>query len=435
MAGRFNKVICAILMVVMSFCTFSCDSRSADEILGNAASDFASGKETEAFDLPDTGKTLDDMIKKFAGSYYIPEEKKLTDDEYDDLVRRLFDPDYKRKNDKTEPTPTNTPIPTPTPVPEPTQTAKPTSESSSEQTSKPTRKPTSKPTRKVTSKPTNRPTKKPTKKPTRKPTSTTKPRVTSKPTKKPTIKPTAKPTAKVTPLGKTVNSMEDLYKVILEALKDTKTEVAFNYTNQFVNDYKNHLDEIYCELQRRDPLNVTGVKSWSWTYYGNKCAVQFNYSYDINEFIRMKRVTEQLVTEVVNKINPSGKSEYEIVCAVNNYLCDKVYYPPKEPYPPVTHTAYGALKNGCAVCEGYACAACLILRACGVESDIEVGDTKGGLHAWNLVKVKGNWYQLDVCWNDGGKRTQYLLVSDKFMRESRKWIASRYPKCPSKYAA
>lgn len=187
--------------------------------------------------------------------------------------------------------------------------------------------------------------------------------------------------------------MEDLYKVILEALKDTKTEVAFNYTNQFVNDYKNHLDEIYCELQRRDPLNVTGVKSWSWTYYGNQCAVQFNYAYDINEFIRMKRVTEQLVTEVVNKINPSGKSEYEIVCAINNYLCDKVYYPLKEPYPPVTHTAYGALKNGCAVCEGYACAACLILRACGVESDIQVGDTKGGPHAWNLVKVKGNWYQ------------------------------------------
>ena len=122
-------------------------------------------------------------------------------------------------------------------------------------------------------------------------------------------------------------------------------------------------------------------------------------------------------------------SDYEKICAVNEYLCDNVYYPDEEPYEPVTHTAYGALKNGCAVCEGYACATKLILNSYGVECDIQVGDClNGGGHAWNLVKLDGAWYQLDVTWDDqSNDRSDYLLVTDEYMKQSRTWKESDYP--------
>jgi hypothetical protein len=111
--------------------------------------------------------------------------------------------------------------------------------------------------------------------------------------------------------------------------------------------------------------------------------------------------------------------------------CDTVYYPASEPYAPLTHTAYGALANGEAVCEGYACAAKLLLNELGILCDIQFGVcTNGGGHAWNLVELDGQWYQMDVTWNDGSAdRSDYLLVTDDYMRKSRTWDESDYPAC------
>ena len=56
-----------------------------------------------------------------------------------------------------------------------------------------------------------------------------------------------------------------------------------------------------------------------------------------------------------------------------------------------------------------------------------------GGHAWNLVRLDGEWYHMDVTWNDGGAewdenaRSAYLLVTDDFMRQSRVWDEAVYP--------
>ena len=77
----------------------------------------------------------------------------------------------------------------------------------------------------------------------------------------------------------------------------------------------------------------------------------------------------------------------------------------------------------------------MLLAACGVEADIEIGVcTNGEGHAWNLVKVDGQWYQLDTCWNDGGMTKDYFLVSDNYMKYSRTWESGNYPACPASYA-
>ena len=70
----------------------------------------------------------------------------------------------------------------------------------------------------------------------------------------------------------------------------------------------------------------------------------------------------------------------------------------------------------------------------GIECDIQVGFcTNGGGHAWNLVELEGQWYQMDVTWNDSSaKRTDYLLVTDDYMKKSRTWDESDYPKCAPK---
>ena len=231
----------------------------------------------------------------------------------------------------------------------------------------------------------------------------------------------------------TVSSFTDLLRVFHNAYDETSEDVCFTLSGGYQFNPLADLQAVYTKLQRDDPIDVSGVASWSWWDSNGSndviYNVKINYFFEVEELKRIKVETVKLVKDAVEKIGAKGLSDYEIIKAVNEYLCDTVYYPPNEPYEPITHTAYGALKNGCAVCEGYACAAKLLFSSYGIESDIEVGVCMNGSgHAWNLVKLNGQWYQLDITWNDQTKsRKDYFLVTDDFMKQSRTWDEGEYP--------
>lgn len=84
-------------------------------------------------------------------------------------------------------------------------------------------------------------------------------------------------------------------------------------------------------------------------------------------------------------------------------------------------SAYGALVNGKAVCEGYARAFKVVMDELGIECVLVQGYAQGeggGLeaHMWNYVKLGGFWYGVDVTWNDSVGETEYLLRGNAFLR-------------------
>ena len=58
---------------------------------------------------------------------------------------------------------------------------------------------------------------------------------------------------------------------------------------------------------------------------------------------------------------------------------------------------YGVFVNKKAVCAGYAKAMQYLLNLCGIECTYVTSST----HAWNLIKLEGDYYHLDVTWGDG----------------------------------
>lgn len=84
----------------------------------------------------------------------------------------------------------------------------------------------------------------------------------------------------------------------------------------------------------------------------------------------------------------------------------------------IKSTAYGVLINGEASCQGYSVAMYRLLRESGIDCRIitgdatspETGDTE--YHAWNLVKLGGKWYNVDVSWDDQTGGYDYFLKSD-----------------------
>jgi len=58
------------------------------------------------------------------------------------------------------------------------------------------------------------------------------------------------------------------------------------------------------------------------------------------------------------------------------------------------------------VCQGYACAVQYLLGQLGVESAIVSGTARGEPHAWNLIRLDGEYYYMDATWGNNGYRNQ-----------------------------
>lgn len=69
-------------------------------------------------------------------------------------------------------------------------------------------------------------------------------------------------------------------------------------------------------------------------------------------------------------------------------------------------TPYGALVEGKALCEGYARAFAMLCNKAGIENCFALGKIYSSAskqmehHMWNMVKVKGDWYHMDLTNDD-----------------------------------
>lgn len=95
------------------------------------------------------------------------------------------------------------------------------------------------------------------------------------------------------------------------------------------------------------------------------------------------------------------------------------------------HTAYAALVNGYAVCDGYAKAYQYLLYKVGILAIVAGGYADGGDHAWNIVRLDGKWYMTDVTWDDPyflDEDTQYASneISYAYLNRSAEWFEENY---------
>lgn len=139
---------------------------------------------------------------------------------------------------------------------------------------------------------------------------------------------------------------------------------------------------------------VMGEFSTRAKYYGNKVEWNATVNYDLTA--EENAIVLGKIDQIINTI-PDNATESEKVKFVNDYLVVHTAYNVNSKANP--HTPYSVLMNGEGVCEGYALAALLMFEALDIEAKYVVGNA-GGPHAWNLVKVDGQWYHLDITWND-----------------------------------
>ena len=114
----------------------------------------------------------------------------------------------------------------------------------------------------------------------------------------------------------------------------------------------------------------------------------------------------------------NGKSLYEKVKAIHDYVCEKAVYDAQNNLR--VHSAGPMfIGDGHVVCEGYAKAMLILCRKLGIDCACIGGFARnssassGEAHMWNYVKMDNDtWYLVDATWDDqlSGIRTTYLLA-------------------------
>lgn len=146
---------------------------------------------------------------------------------------------------------------------------------------------------------------------------------------------------------------------------------------------------------------------------------------------------------ILTEVAPDTLSAPERELAIHDYLIDNIRYDsdtlsvlPTYTTDPDNDNPYGALVNGLAVCLGYASSFQLLMDLAGIECITVHGGTADEEHAWNMVRLDGDWYCVDVTWDDPSVSLalpesfthQYFNVTSNFMRETGHiWDETRVP--------
>ncbi len=168
-----------------------------------------------------------------------------------------------------------------------------------------------------------------------------------------------------------------------------------------------------------------------WAYMNGVAQQKLNLSVlsasMLDAYEKAESIVEAAKEEVKEMKAPKNVSEeYLMAVVLHDKVCEHATY--GSACCPSSATSTMLLK-GEGVCEGYTRMYSLLLTMAGVENRFICGTGKGGKHAWNLVKLNGQWVHVDTTWDDNGAEAshQYFGLSDEMMEKDHQWDKSCFP--------
>ncbi len=118
--------------------------------------------------------------------------------------------------------------------------------------------------------------------------------------------------------------------------------------------------------------------------------------YTLEELYQMQAAAKEKADEVAGVLASETDGALDKADAIHAYLKETVEYDLAETPDALSYTAYGALVNGKAVCQGYSGAFNLLCRASAVKA-LAVANKE---HMWNVVLADEGMYHYDVTADD-----------------------------------
>lgn len=267
--------------------------------------------------------------------------------------------------------------------------------------------------------------------------------VSSKPTvssEKPAVK-TLTPLSNSNYYGRTYLSGKSNGKALVLAYDRIVAGVANMDKSINLNDASNRIkiseiDEVYAAYFSDYPQHFWVTNGYKYSYMGDYVmTVEPTYTgISKSQLSSAKDKFSAAVTRLLTGISGSS-SEYDRELAIHNRLAAACKYASSTN----CHTAYGALVDGTAVCEGYARAFQYLCYQAGIQCLFITGSSNNPStgspepHAWNAVKIGGSYYHMDMTWDDadnsdgGILHYAYFNVTTSQIKEDHAIGTSGYP--------
>lgn len=221
-----------------------------------------------------------------------------------------------------------------------------------------------------------------------------------------------------------VKNREEFYKALSEQILEHKDQVIY-YTN--VGALGADIEEVYRGYAYfhdiENPL-ASGtymskyVKRYELYWQEGNFPEKTNLKIEVNLKFKYGKVEVDTYFSQMHELATQLKKDttYDSVKAVHDYIVKNYEYDDSL----TNYLDYEGYQTGLMVCQGYCMAAFYLLSDMGIPvrfvSGASVDYQADANHAWNVVYVDGNWYNMDVTWDDKGEGRpvsyQFFLKSD-----------------------
>lgn len=245
-----------------------------------------------------------------------------------------------------------------------------------------------------------------------------------------------------TAIGKLGNGAElvKIYDMLVSGVRNFDKKITVNIGFQLTNEIVNSVTTAI--VNDNPDLFWFGTYGDYVSYFeieGKISSSSYEYSFK-PAYNAEKSAAQSMQTQMENAANSFIKqaditksmTDYDKALALHDVVCANLVYDNSQSLEWI-HTAYGAFVKKLAVCDGYSKAYQYLLNKAGIDSHIATGWSKGEGHAWNLVKLDGEWYYTDVTWDDSeyGIFYEYFNITTELLKEDHELDSSAYkmPDC------
>ncbi len=146
-----------------------------------------------------------------------------------------------------------------------------------------------------------------------------------------------------------------------------------------------------------------GISDFNYDY--SKGIMYLTYVFTFYTDAEQERAVAEESAAVLGSLGLEGKNEYERFLEIYEYITHNIVYDydnlEDQEYL-LKYTAYAAIIDKKAVCQGYANLLYRMLLESGIDCRIISGKGNGGGHAWNIVRLGDLYYNVDSTWDAAG---------------------------------
>lgn len=190
-------------------------------------------------------------------------------------------------------------------------------------------------------------------------------------------------------------------------------------------------------LLRLDHPEIFYVESFSYRYYADSDMVEMipKYLFPKKKIEEHKKALDARIKKLVRQAKDLREKEKELF--IHDFICENVRYDKlKKAY---SHEIIGPLGHGVGVCEGIAKSVKILCDSLGIWCVIAVSEANPEKqikyrHAWNVIKIEGKYYHLDVTFDNslgryGQARYDYVNLSDSQIFRDHQPLIWSMPTC------